>query len=315
MNQKPPHHDEEDDDAPVGRVLSRREVLALMGGAGTMFLASRTVFGAGPISPRATSKKAATSTASSCIARPELTEGPYFVEEGLLRSDIRTDPKTGIAKPGVPLEILFHVSKIAGSACNAIENALVDVWHCDALGSYSDTASEGTLGQKFLRGQQKTNAQGAATFKTIYPGWYQGRAVHIHFKIRVPLSAGKTYEFTSQFFFDEKLTDEIHTAPPYNQKSLNRLYNENDGIYQQGGTQLVLDVKPSGDGYKATFEIGLDLSKPTQGGNFPGGGGPGGPGGFGPPGGGGYQGFGNPGGGPPEQPPGGRRRSNNPFLD
>jgi protocatechuate 3,4-dioxygenase beta subunit len=281
------------DDAPIGRVLTRREILALAGSGGAALLVSRAVFGAGPLA-KATAKKPATQALTSCIARPELTEGPYFVEEGLLRSDIRADPRTGIAKLGVPLEIVFHLSKLGDSACDALENALVDVWHCDALGSYSDTASEGTLGQKFLRGQQKTDAQGAATFKTIYPGWYQGRAVHIHFKIRVPLSANKTYEFTSQFFFDEKLTDKVHSQAPYNQKGLNRLRNEYDGIYQQGGNQLVLDLKPSGEGYRAVFEIGLDLSKPTQGGgNFPGG--PGGP------------------GGPPGPPPGGR--SGNPFLD
>src|SRR4029079_8469287 len=95
-----------------------------------------------------------------------------------------------------------------------------------------------TKGKKFLRGSQTTDANGQATFTTIYPGWYPGRAVHIHFKIRNGTASQQVHEFTSQFFFDESVTDEVHAQAPYSQKGYRTLKNEGDGIYQGGGSQL-----------------------------------------------------------------------------
>ena len=116
-----------------------------------------------------------------CVVRPELTEGPYFVDEKINRSDIRTDTTTNAVSAGVPLVLTFLVSQIGSSACTPLQGAQVDIWHCDALGVYSDVS--GNSGN-FLRGYQVTDANGQAQFTTIYPGWYRGRAVHIHFKIR-----------------------------------------------------------------------------------------------------------------------------------
>jgi protocatechuate 3,4-dioxygenase beta subunit len=134
---------------------------------------------------------------SACIVRPQQTEGPYFVDEGLNRSDIRSDPATGSVKPGVPLTLQFQVSQVGANACVPLAGAIVDVWHCDAAGAYSDVADRNanTLGQKFLRGSQVTNADGTVEFTTIYPGWYPGRTVHIHFKIRGNTAANQGYEF------------------------------------------------------------------------------------------------------------------------
>jgi protocatechuate 3,4-dioxygenase beta subunit len=139
-----------------------------------------------------------------------------------------------------------------------LEAASVDVWHCDALG-VSDAQDPGfsTKGQKFLRGYQVTDASGKAQFTTIYPGWYQGRAVHIHFKIRNAAPAGKAFEFTSQLFFNEDLTDQVHAQSPYAQKGQRTLKNDGDMIYRSGGAQLLLDAAKSGDGYAATFDVGL----------------------------------------------------------
>jgi protocatechuate 3,4-dioxygenase beta subunit len=195
----------------------------------------------------------------SCIVRPELTEGPYYVDVNLDRSDIRSDPSDGSVREGLPLELAFAVSRIDGTACTAFEGALVDVWHCDALGVYSgvsDPLGGDTTGQQFLRGYQVTGADGTANFSTVYPGWYPGRATHIHFKIRTE----DGYEYTSQWFFDDALSDQVHANAPYDKGTSGRTQNSEDGIYQGSGDQLTLDVQASGGAFAATFAIGLQMT-------------------------------------------------------
>jgi len=260
------------DDRLVGRLLSRREALVLLGGAGVAFAAacsgkdsaSPTQTIRAGVTPSATSTQAAAAAAPSCVVRPELTEGPYFVDEKLERSDIRSDPSDGSVKPGTLLAIAFNVSTVGTGECVPLAGASVDVWHCDALGVYSDAQdpSFATKGQKFLRGYQLTDSSGAAKFTTIYPGWYQGRAVHVHFKIRTPRSGGGIYEFTSQLFFDDALSDRVFAQPPYAQKGQRTTLNSNDGIFRNGGDQLLLAVTPAGadDGYAGAFDIGLQIA-------------------------------------------------------
>ena len=242
------------DDIPIGRVLSRREALAFLGATGALLFL-------GCSDSSATSSDTG-DTSSSCVVRPELMEGPYYVDEELLRSDIRSDPSDGTIRPGALLALTFNVSRAAANACSPLAGAIVDLWHCDALGVYSDVSdpSFNTSGKKFLRGYQVTGSDGVARFTTIYPGWYQGRAVHIHFKIRSAASAASAYEFTSQLFFDDLLTDQVHATEPYASKGQRTLRNSGDGIYTSGGSQLVLDVTGTADGYAATFNIALDTA-------------------------------------------------------
>ncbi len=259
------HHEDEH----KGRILSRREALTALGGGALAFLAARAVKGASTPEPRSLLpmvNAAPASRVNLCIARPELTEGPFFVDEKLLRSDIRSDAKTGRIKAGVPLELTFNVSRVDGGACSFLPDALVDIWHTDAQGSYSGIGSEGTRGQTFLRGAQKTNAQGMARFATIYPGWYRGRTVHIHYKIRVANPTGGTHEFTSQLFFDDAVSEVIYEQAAYKRAGRRDQFNARDGIFREGGDGLILDLKPAGDGFRAAFDIGLDLSKPARGG-------------------------------------------------
>jgi protocatechuate 3,4-dioxygenase beta subunit len=240
------------DDIPIGRVLTRREALAFLGATGALLFL-------GCSDSTATSSDPGDSS-SSCVVRPELTEGPYYVDEELERSDIRSDPSDGTIRPGALLALTFNVSSAASNACSPLAGAIVDVWHCDALGVYSDVSdpSFNTSGKKFLRGYQVTGSDGVVRFATIYPGWYQGRAVHIHFKIHSAASASSAYEFTSQLFFDDSLTDQVHATEPYASKGQRTLRNSGDGIYNGGGSQLVLDVTGTADGYAATFNIALD---------------------------------------------------------
>jgi len=239
------------DDVPIGRVLTRREAIAFLGATGALLFLGCSD-GAASTDPSGTS--------SSCVVRPELTEGPYYVDEELKRSDIRSDPSDGSVKAGALLALTFNVSSAASAACTPLSGAIVDLWHCDALGVYSDVADAGfnTVGKKFLRGYQVTDADGVARFTTIYPGWYQGRAVHMHFKVRSDASASSAYEFTSQLFFDDSLTDQVHAQAPYSAKGQRTLRNSGDGIYNSGGAQLVLDVTQASDGYAATFDIALE---------------------------------------------------------
>jgi protocatechuate 3,4-dioxygenase beta subunit len=242
----------DNDDLPVGQILSRRDVLSLMGLAGASIFLGCTAESA-----LADQDDTVTGT---CVVRPEQTQGPYFVDERLNRSDIRSDPSDGSVKAGVPLLLTFLVSRISGSSCSALAGAYVDVWHCDALGVYSDATdpSFNTVGKKFLRGYQLTDANGAAQFTTIYPGWYQGRAVHIHFKIRTALTAN-AFDFTSQLYFPDALSDTVFAAQPYAAKGIRTQRNSGDGIFQSGGSQLLLAATPSATGYAAEFRIALQI--------------------------------------------------------
>jgi protocatechuate 3,4-dioxygenase beta subunit len=214
--------------------MTRREAVALVGLTGVALLSRRA--GA-----------QGTGRVPACVVRPQQTEGPFFIDDKLNRSDIRSDPGRSDARPGAILELAFAVSRLGGGGCAPLGGAQVDVWHCDATGAYSDGA------QKFLRGYQVTDETGAARFVTIYPGAYGGRAVHIHFKIRL---TAQRQEFTSQIYFDEAVTDRVYALPPY-ARSGRRLSNEGDGLFRSGGRQLLVTPTASGAGYATTFEIAL----------------------------------------------------------
>lgn len=247
--------------------LKRRNLLGFLGGTLAVSLVGcfRRPSASATLSA-ASAQSSATAGQPACTVRLQQTEGPYFVDEGLNRSDIRADPASGAVKPGVPLRLQFQVSRVGRNACTPLVGAIVDVWHCDAAGVYSNVSdrSFSTLGQKFLRGSQVTNADGAVEFLTIYPGWYPGRTVHIHFKIRIGetpgQNSGQGYEFTSQLYFDDALSDRIYTQAPYSASGQRTIRNSNDGIFQQGGEQLTLAVAQDGEGYTGRFDIGLELT-------------------------------------------------------
>jgi protocatechuate 3,4-dioxygenase beta subunit len=241
-------------DVGRARPLSRREALTLIGASGVALAAGLT-----PL--RGSAQSTAGGALPACIARPEQTEGPFFVDEALNRSDIRSDPRTGEIKAGVALRLAFQVSQLSGTSCAPLSGARVDVWHADATGRYSDMRSIGfgpsTAGQQFLRGSQLTDAAGKALFLTIFPGWYGGRAVHLHFKIRPAPAAAPRLAFTSQLYFDEALTARVFALEPYATHGQRWMRNHEDGIFRDGGAQLLLAAEPDGPGYAASFAVGL----------------------------------------------------------
>jgi protocatechuate 3,4-dioxygenase beta subunit len=194
---------------------------------------------------------AALANSGACVLTPELTIEQFFVDERLFRSDLMTNTSDPNVINGVPLNLTIQVVNFTGSGCSPLASAMVDVWQVDAAGVYSDESSEATVGLTFLRGYQVTDANGIVTFKTIYPGWYTGRTVHIHVMVRIATSAS---QFTTQLFFDDSLTDTIFANAPYNSRGTRDTRNSNDSNYTSQ-TQLTLSKDSSG-AYSGSILLG-----------------------------------------------------------
>ncbi len=198
--------------------------------------------------------------AASCAVTPEETEGPYYFDADKIRSDIRED------REGTRLRLALRVRDAA--SCEPIPDAVVDIWHADGGGAYSGfdggagAAGGGAPGPpggggggaqtdtRYLRGAQVTNREGIVDFTTIYPGWYQGRTVHIHAKVHLDT----TTVLTTQLYFDDGLSDEVFAARPYSERGTRDRRNDSDGIFDAA---LVLTTKADGDGVRGvmTFDV------------------------------------------------------------
>src|SRR3954447_2041230 len=185
---------------------------------------------------------AVASGAITCVLTPEMTEGPYYVSGEKVRRNITE------GRPGVALALALKV--VDASSCKPFKGATVDIWHCDALGVYSGV--QGNTGTS-MRGVQRTDATGLAHFDTVYPGWYQGRAVHIHVKVHI----GGNVVHTGQFFFNDAVTDAAYAKAPYNSRGARGVRDSNDSIYRNGGSRLLLATKKSGAGYVGSITMGV----------------------------------------------------------
>ncbi|GAB6841292.1 protocatechuate 3,4-dioxygenase beta subunit [Methylorubrum rhodinum] len=192
----------------------------------------------------------------ACLLTPQAIEGPFYTDPRLVRADITE------GREGVPMRLRLRV--IEAGPCTPLAGARVDVWHCDAQGRYSGYPGQGdsrrmdTSGQTFLRGTQETDAGGWAAFETIYPGWYPGRATHIHVKVFLD----RRTVLTGQIYFPDALSEFLYTqVPAYGGRRVERLVvNANDGIAREEDPQrrAFCAVKEERDRYVASLVIGVN---------------------------------------------------------
>jgi len=223
--------------------MSRRASLASLGGlvAGAAGLAGLRVAeeaGAGPAG--------VSSGLISCVLAPEQTEGPYYVDDAAVRRNVTE------GRPGAALTLRLTV--VNASSCKPIKGAAVEIWHCDAGGIYSATGAEAD--ERFLRGIQRTDAKGLALFKTLYPGWYQGRTVHIHTMVHI----GGNVVHTGQLYFPDSVTDTVYRRSPYNQRPNRTTRNVADRIYRNGGRRSTLKLARNGTAYVGSITMGVQRS-------------------------------------------------------
>jgi protocatechuate 3,4-dioxygenase beta subunit len=270
---------------PDPQHLTRRQALAAAGALG-LGASAYGVLGCGGETATSTTATSTSNTATeaaaggSCVLTPEQTEGPYYIEESLIRSDITE------GREGTPLELQLTVQD--ATSCEPIADATVEVWHCDAVGVYSgfgdadggeggggapdrppgdeagdppdgpppggDGGNEPTGDERFLRGGQRSDADGGVTFRTVYPGWYQGRTTHIHVKVHV--SGDEVH--TGQLYFDPSATESVYRAAPYADHGQPDMTNGDDGIYRDGGDRSLLTLSRAGEGYVGRLTLGVE---------------------------------------------------------
>jgi protocatechuate 3,4-dioxygenase beta subunit len=216
--------------------LTRRRLLGVVGGVGAAFVMAGCR--RPPTKPPTTTS---TGPGGACRLTPEQTEGPFYVKTDLVRSDI-TD-----GQAGTPLRLDLLVED---ATCAALPDATVDIWHADAKGNYSDVGANAGK-TTFMRGTQVSGPDGRVVFRTVYPGWYAGRATHIHVKVHT----GGRVVHTGQLYFDEALNDAVYRTPLYSGRTGKRTTNAADGIYRVGGAQSMLAVTPDGDGYVGAITL------------------------------------------------------------
>jgi protocatechuate 3,4-dioxygenase beta subunit len=221
-----------------GALLTRRGSLARLGGVVAAILGAGA-WRSGVFGPDAAAG------AVTCVLTPEQTEGPYYIPSEKLRRNIIE------GKPGIPLTLRATV--VDASTCRPIAGAAVDVWHCDAAGVYSGFG-QATGNRTFLRGIQRTDANGLAILRTIYPGWYPGRTVHIHVKVH----AGGDVVHTGQLYFSDALTDAVYRKAPYTRRPGRTTRNRDDPVFADGGRNSLLKVRRTkAGGYVGAITMGV----------------------------------------------------------
>jgi protocatechuate 3,4-dioxygenase beta subunit len=252
------------------RRITRRRAIGAAGGAGAAYLlAAAAPSGLKLLGGVEAPTDAAAASGMCVLDTPQMTEGPYWVDEMVNRSDIRSNTSSASANPGVvqsgvPLNLTINVYD-AENNCAPIEGAHVDIWHANAYGVYSDEQVESSTGQNYLRGYQVTDSNGSVTFTTIYPGWYTGRAIHIHVRIRTFSGSTTVLNFTTQIFFSDSQNNTVMTgASPYNTRSHTTpdTTDSTDNILDESGstneqTNVITLSGSNGSGWSGTFNVAL----------------------------------------------------------
>ncbi|MEV5527015.1 intradiol ring-cleavage dioxygenase [Streptomyces prunicolor] len=246
--------------------VGRRTVLIATGTTAAVL----AVGAAAPSSPTTTTATDSTPAvaAAVCTLTKEMTEGPYYLDGALVRADVTE------GKAGIPLKLALTV--VNDSTCAVIPNALVEIWHCDALGEYSGYVGNNGHSEPddgtFLRGGILTNSAGLANITTIYPGWYRGRCVHIHVKVHTGVTLTSDGSFTGgselhtgQLFIDEAITTAVAKISPYSTNTVTRTTLAQDSIYDEGGAASGLMTltalgSSTSSGYTGTLTLGVSQS-------------------------------------------------------
>lgn len=195
---------------------------------------------------------------TTCTVAPTETEGPFPTKQpsSYVRSDI-TDGRTGYA-----LTAKITIAN-TNNNCAALANAIVDIWHCDAAGNYSEYGGSGMQSTNyqsvhFLRGRQVTDANGLVTFKTIFPGWYSGRATHIHVHV---YNANGTSLKVTQIAFPEGTGTAVAAVNGYSKGMSGYTYNKSDNVFSDDSTgQEIATVTGS---TTAGFELVMKINVPA----------------------------------------------------
>jgi protocatechuate 3,4-dioxygenase beta subunit len=191
---------------------------------------------------------------SSCTLYPAQTIGPCYAKSPMMREDI----SDGL--DGLPIRLSFLV--VHASGCAPVAGASIDIWHSGSDGIYSaydtgTTCNPGMMNVKsmmFCRGVQSTDETGRANFSSVFPGWYKGRTIHIHFTVRI---SGKEY-ITSQLYFDDMLTDDILAQGTYKSRGKRDTTNNTDGLFKSGGAkpdQVLFETAKRADGVLHAWKV------------------------------------------------------------
>ncbi|MDX2523947.1 intradiol ring-cleavage dioxygenase [Streptomyces europaeiscabiei] len=256
-------------DATGATSIGRRTVLIATGATAATLAVGAAATPEAPTTGTAdTGDTAPVAAAAVCTLTKEMTEGPYYLDGQLVRADIRE------GKTGFPLVLTLTV--VDDDTCAPLAGALVEIWHCDALGEYSgfvgnnghDEPDNGT----FLRGAVLSNSSGVARITTVYPGWYRGRCIHIHLKVHTNVTLTSDGSFTGgqelhtgQLFFDETVTTRVGALSPYSANTVPRTTLAQDSIYDEGGaasgllTLTALGSSPTA-GYAGSLTVGVESS-------------------------------------------------------
>ncbi|MFF3202114.1 intradiol ring-cleavage dioxygenase [Streptomyces sp. NPDC002962] len=244
--------------------VARRTVLVASGATAAALAVGAAATTEAPTADAADTAPVA--AAAVCTLTKEMTEGPYYLDGQYVRADITE------GKAGIPLKL--NLTVVDDDTCVPLSNALVEIWHCDALGEYSGFVGnnghtepdDGT----FLRGGVLTNSSGVAAITTIYPGWYRGRCIHIHIKVHTGVTVTSDGHFTGgqelhtgQLFFNETITTAVARVSPYSTNTVTRTTLAQDSIYDEGGTAsglLTLTALGSSTsaGYAGTLTLGVE---------------------------------------------------------
>ncbi|GIK06290.1 hypothetical protein Aspvir_001937 [Aspergillus viridinutans] len=222
------------------------------------------------------------SSNATCVLASDVTQGPYYVSGELIRSDITED------QAGVPLYV--DVQMVDSSTCEPVSGVYLDFWHCNATGVYSGVVAngngnsndDGNLDATFLRGLQKTDAEGVAQFHTIFPGHYTGRATHIHVLTHslneTTVNANNTLEtlytahsaHVGQIFFDQDLISTVEETSPYSTNTQDLTTNDEDSILAEEADTIEPFVEyvflgdSVSDGIFAWISLAMDSSESSS---------------------------------------------------